>query len=336
MSCRICGNAEGNSTFEAREMMFGFRDRFTYSQCGRCECLQIAEPPKDLGRYYPDHYYSTSESSSVPSPGVPDWCLTMVGGPVLSLLSLPSDAAEGLEGYLLGRVVSFYLEGLSLTHASRILDVGCGRGGLLLALQSAGYSNLLGVDRYLEDSIEHEGGLRILKGTLADVEPRPEWDLIMLHHSFEHLDDPLETLQRAARLLSPQGTCLIRTPVVPSHAWRRYGTDWVGLDAPRHMFIHSKRSMELLAQAAGLRLDRVLYDSTSLQFLASDLYSRDVPMYSEEFFNAFTGGPPAGDASPDAPSGRAEMSALERRAEELNAQGEGDQAAFYLQLLPTA
>jgi hypothetical protein len=30
------------------------------------------------------------------------------------------------------------------------------------------------------------------------------------------------------------------------------------------------------------------------------------------------------------------MFALERRAEELNAQGEGDQAAFYLRLLPTA
>ncbi len=36
MTCRICGNGDGNRTFEAREMMFGTREAFGYLECARC------------------------------------------------------------------------------------------------------------------------------------------------------------------------------------------------------------------------------------------------------------------------------------------------------------
>ena len=56
MKCRICGNKEGNAPFEAREMMFGTRERFTYFECNSCGCLQIAEIPDDLARFYAADY----------------------------------------------------------------------------------------------------------------------------------------------------------------------------------------------------------------------------------------------------------------------------------------
>jgi 2-polyprenyl-3-methyl-5-hydroxy-6-metoxy-1,4-benzoquinol methylase len=58
----------------------------------------------------------------------------------------------------------------------------------------------LGIDPFLEQSIEYENGLRILKKTIREVEG--EWDVIMFHHSVEHLPDPLETLQSVTELLS--------------------------------------------------------------------------------------------------------------------------------------
>ena len=39
-------------------MMFGHRDRFTAGECGRCGCVQLLDPPADLGRYYGPGYYS--------------------------------------------------------------------------------------------------------------------------------------------------------------------------------------------------------------------------------------------------------------------------------------
>ena len=56
--CAICGNAEGNRSHAVREMMLGTGEQFEYLECGRCGCLQIADPPGDLARYYPQGYYS--------------------------------------------------------------------------------------------------------------------------------------------------------------------------------------------------------------------------------------------------------------------------------------
>ena len=36
MICKICGNIEENKVFKIREMMFGFRDKFTYFECSKC------------------------------------------------------------------------------------------------------------------------------------------------------------------------------------------------------------------------------------------------------------------------------------------------------------
>jgi hypothetical protein len=58
MICKICGNIEENKVFEIREMMFGFRDEFTYFECSKCGCLQIAEIPINMEKYYPSNYYS--------------------------------------------------------------------------------------------------------------------------------------------------------------------------------------------------------------------------------------------------------------------------------------
>jgi len=56
--CRICG-AEGEfQSYLTREMLYGTREEFEYFACPKCNCLQIAEIPADLGKYYPGGYYS--------------------------------------------------------------------------------------------------------------------------------------------------------------------------------------------------------------------------------------------------------------------------------------
>jgi hypothetical protein len=37
----------------AREMMSGWRDRFTYCERPRCGSVHIAQVPADLARFYP-------------------------------------------------------------------------------------------------------------------------------------------------------------------------------------------------------------------------------------------------------------------------------------------
>jgi len=314
MQCNICGNKENNQTFCVREMLFGY-DQFTYFQCNQCNCLQIAEFPSDMTRYYPDDYYSISEHETVQSqaPAIPKWCHTLIGGPIVSTLHMPYLNGEG-EKRLIKKALRFYLNDVHLSRQSSILDVGCGSGSFLRALRKIGFTNLLGIDLYIRNDVDYDDGVTVRKGTIADLDSTSEWDVITFHHSLEHMPDQLETLQKVAQLLSPTGVCLIRIPTVPSYAWEHYGVNWVGLDAPRHFYIHSVDSMRLLAEQARLHLQKVVHDSTSFQFWASEQRTRGIPIYSKNSFHPIFS--------------QAEMLVFEQRAKLLNRQQRGDQAAF--------
>jgi hypothetical protein len=102
---------------------------------------------------------------------------------------------------------------------------------------------------------------------------------------------------------------------VVSWAWRHYGANWVQLDAPRHFFLHSERSLRALAEQSGLVVTRTDYDSTEFQFCGSELYARGIAFGSTE---------------PAAFIPRRAVAAFRAQALRLNKQRLGDQAAFYL------
>ncbi len=269
-------------------MMLGLRDMFTYAECYACSCLQLISQVPDVSSYYPPEYYSYQTHA----PG-----------------------AFGLSDERFRAALAFYFAGYGLTRDSRILDVGSGSGSLLTALAQAGFRKSLGIDPYIDRDFKLNSGPRIEKARISDLDS--EWDVILFNHSFEHLRDPLETLVTVSRLLSGSGVCLIRMPMFPSHAWEHYGVDWVQLDAPRHLFIHSAESLSRLAAAAGLIHIETRYDSTSVQFWGSELFRKGIPLTGL-------------GCSPRSLFSEQELSAFERCAKTLNASRRGDQAACYL------
>jgi len=315
-ACRICGNTEGNRAFFPKEMMFGWREEFEYLECARCGCLQIARIPEDLAKYYPaGGYYSYKAPKQKRDPG---WLLALRHLRTRYLLGEFS-----LVGMLLAKASKHqehidWLRGRA-TLDSRILDVGCGAGGLLLKLQREGFRSLLGIDPLIESDIDYGNGVRVLKRAVDRLEG--EFDFVMMHHSFEHMPDPAASLKTLARRLAPNGTLLIRVPVADSHARRAYGINWYQWDAPRHLYLHTRKSMELLAAGAGMEVAGVVHDSSGQQFSSSELYVRDVP-YVEHGKYRPGNGPSAFTQS--------EWDGFQARAAELNRKGEGDSACFYL------
>lgn len=316
MKCRICNNPHENQVYQVREMMFGLRDVFTYFQCSRCGCLQIQGFPPDMSKYYPTGY---SGFSLLP--------YEQFKNPIEHLVRTLRDSYAVLNKGTIGKFLfdifpNGSLRSLSrvgITKRSKILDVGCGSGFVLYSLKNLGFQNLLGIDPYISADVTYKNGLTILKKSIYELSG--EWDLIMFHHSFEHVSDPLETLQFSSKRLAQNGVCLVRVPTVSSYAWEHYRTDWVQLDAPRHFFLHSVTSMELLASKVGLELEDVVYDSTEVQFWGSEQYMRGVPLESEE---SYKNNPLRSILS------ILDLRSFRKRAKQLNAQKRGDQAAFYL------
>jgi len=330
-TCKICDNGIGNRTFIVREMQLGLRDEFEYFECSKCGCLQIGEVPVDLSKYYPNDYYSYLEdrpSIEHPTTGIRSFRVkltvkilsrhyfsrrTFLGRWIAKRSSLAGDYPYWVRQQKLD---------LRLHSNSTILDVGCGKGKLLLDLNLLGFSNLLGIDPFLKDDVIYQNGVRVLSKNLEQLVQK--FDFIMLHHSFEHMPDPLATLRKAYELIKPGHYLLLRIPVAGSYAWRKYGVNWVALDAPRHLFLHTSQSIQILASQAGFEVADVIYDADGFSHWGSELYLRDIPLTDERSpwrnhtFNvnhAFN---------------KEQLAQFAKLDEELNDTGEADCAAFYL------
>ncbi len=68
--CRICSAKGEFPSYLVREMFYGTREEFEYFSCPKCNCLQIAKIPEDIGRYYSEGYYSFS--AAAPAEGFPE------------------------------------------------------------------------------------------------------------------------------------------------------------------------------------------------------------------------------------------------------------------------
>jgi len=293
-------------------MMYGLRTQFHYAQCAECGSLCLTDPPTDYSQYYSGEYYSFKQ----------------VQGDareiILNFLRPTRDAAYFGNAGWWGRFLARHFEERSLLSVSklkvareaRILDAGCGSGQLLHRMSAFGFTNLSGVDPFLAHDIMNGNGVTIRKAYLEEVTDG-EYDLVMFHHSLEHVVDPRRTLRSAGRLLASRGKCMVRLPVM-GRAWELYGTNWVQLDPPRHTWIPTEKAMTLLAESAGLRVEHVEYDSTAFQFWGSELREKDIPLIRGGVHGLrelrFAG----------------KMKKFRSSAEALNLAGCGDQAAFLL------
>jgi len=98
--------------------------------------------------------------------------------------------------------------------SQRILDIGCGAGGLLDSLAELEFRALSGMDPAPACATAvTERGYRGVVGTL-DNHPldRAAFDGVILSHVLEHVRDVPEALASVARLLTPQGWLYVEVP----------------------------------------------------------------------------------------------------------------------------
>ena len=223
-SCQACGVTASATTHHATERMHGVGGDFEYAECGECGTLQLLDPPRDMSPYYPSHYYSFTVKPR------PVSRLRRIKG---RLCMLPGWAR--LSNHPTTRAI--FAAGVKPSW--RVLDVGCGAGDLLHYLYEVGCPNVTGIDPFLP--AESNNGVRLLKRSIFEIDGK--WELVMLHHAFEHLCEPEAVLLKIRDLLVRGGRCLIRVPIA-AEAWRIYRTRWVQLDAPRHVFLYTERGCE--------------------------------------------------------------------------------------------
>jgi len=304
--CRLCGNTEGNRAYRTRDYMFDRTDEWEYFDCAQCGCLQIAEYPDNESEHYPDRYYSLGRLR-VPS-------RNRLVAPLRRWWIGTFLTRKGAFGRLASSIrpmphffVTLKRYGLGLD--SNTLDVGCGNGSFLVHLQMAGFSRLAGIDPFIAEDIHYNPDLTIRKKSLSGTSGT--YDVICMIHSFEHMRYPAEVLRMVYERLAPQGLVYIKIPIL-GYAWRRYGTRWANLDAPRHYYLHSTRSIGLILENQGFQVVDLVHDSNQFQFIASE---RNVALDERQHHVG-------GEVPPVLP--RPEVRRFRREARVLNRDQDGD------------
>ncbi|MBI4665256.1 MAG: class I SAM-dependent methyltransferase [Nitrospinae bacterium] len=134
-------------------------------------------------------------------------------------------------------------------EAGRLLDIGCGNGSILRTFggmnpkwRLAGFDQ---GDKFRDEVLRIPGVEAFHKGSLDDVDGM--FDLITLHHVFEHITEPIQFLKKLRRLLKPGGAILLQTMNFISNPF-----DLVIVDHCSHFTL---RTLALAVRTAGYEVE---------------------------------------------------------------------------------
>jgi len=89
----------------------------------------------------------------------------------------------------------------------------------------------------------------LLEANLADN----QFDVVTLWDVLEHLHDPRQTLTEIWRILKPGGFLICSVPNLDSIDAKLFGRFWIGLDAPRHLYVYSRCTLSAMLKAGCLQ-----------------------------------------------------------------------------------
>jgi SAM-dependent methyltransferase len=135
----------------------------------------------------------------------------------------------------------------------RILDVGCGMGGMLPEL--ARFGDVIGIDsdrRSIEICRERGFGNSFLGGAMQIAAASGCADLVTFYDCIEHLPDDRAALAEAHRVLAPGGTLFVS---VPAYQFLYSNNDRVA----HHFRRYTRGELVAKARAAGFEVVKATY-----------------------------------------------------------------------------
>jgi SAM-dependent methyltransferase len=257
--CDLCGGAGGKPVLEGGDRRFGLPGRFAVVQCPSCGLVRTEPQPEDPGAYYPAaEYYSYTAPQVSP---------------------LTRDAVAGRYGRRTGplaRLAGRRISALPPGPPGDLLDVGCGSGAMLLALESAGWrAHGVELDEGAVQAARTAGLERVRAGDLLDAVYEPgSFDAVRFSHSLEHMRSPRAELAEARRILRPGGRVTIAVPDFGALLRRTFGERWFFLDLPRHLWHFDRRTLPRLVRESGFEVTRVRNVTASSAILGTIDYLR--------------------------------------------------------------
>ena len=238
VQCDLCAADDTELVYEEKDYLHHTDGTFSLVRCRRCGLMYLNPRPsvEEMPRYYPESYEPHR----------------------------PIDSQSPLLVRLEHRYAMHKHCRAIIAHTSvgsgRILEIGCSTGSFLAAMRARGWlAHGIEISSNAARYAQRERGLDVFVGTLDKAHyPRSHFDVVALWNVFEHLHRPKATLTEIARILKPTGLLAMSIPNPDSIEAKVFGQYWAGLDAPRHLYIYTQRTIRKALAETGFDMERVI------------------------------------------------------------------------------
>lgn len=156
-----------------------------------------------------------------------------------------------------------------------MLDVGCGTGWISKIWADSGASAVTGLEPSAERAIlARQRGIRVLPCFAEELTSEEYFDLIVIRHVAEHLEDPAAILKNLKSHLNPGGLLLVVVPNIDCIGRRLFDTNWTWV-LPWHCNFFNPHSLAALAKGCGFKVVKSWQTPSPLYY--SESFARRCP-----------------------------------------------------------
>jgi 2-polyprenyl-3-methyl-5-hydroxy-6-metoxy-1,4-benzoquinol methylase len=159
------------------------------------------------------------------------------------------------------------VQALVVAPGRRVLDVGCGSGGLARALKAAGAAHVAGIEANpVAAARAREHADSVVQGNVLEVGlpfTAGEFDYVIFADVLEHLEDPSAAIRRCLLYLAPNGRVVVSVPnmrfylVLGRLIFDRWWYTDAGIRDRTHLRIFTRRSLLAMLATENLDIERL-------------------------------------------------------------------------------
>lgn len=230
--CPLCYKQDAETLFETRVN----NSTFYLKKCRRCDITWTS--PLDYGVadiYNRDQYYGVKKDKFIP-------------------------VLQNIRDRLSRLRARKYLAMIPKSdRRPKVLDIGCAEGRFLQSFFKYG-CECIGIEHqaYPRERFHNSDKISYMVGDIDSHKfDRESFDIIIMWHVMEHMDDPDKIMNIVINLLAPDGIFILAVPNFSCKEAKIFKQFWFHLDIPWHKYHFSEKTLRYLADKYPLRVIRI-------------------------------------------------------------------------------